>query len=402
MIHLITLSSKHKYPFFSTGRKFLKNNFPKVYYFFVRFFSVIITLFIYRKFFFNGKKAHWFLQVKKGERYLSERWGNDFTATSPLRIPLTNVNKLLFPDDSGNENFLLNQYNPSIVASKNVIYITWRISDLFFDPATKSNGDAVLTHSVSNCNGVGYATILGEDLFKQPILRHPRILIEPVLSKRNSLQNFHNDEGRSVDFEDPRFIPENPNLILLHGRYFRDVNSSLPRFDVVVFNVETSEIHFLIPQNRWQTEKNWVPIYSDIQNYFLLRSTQPFAIVAVNRKDFQLTEQSWESSDFGKIHNGSNFLLLEEGFYIRVVRELISLNGLRDVRLNSIVMHDLELKEIGRTKPFLFQQFGFEICNSITSYEGQIIFAWGLNDSAGFLGSIAENTLVDWILNNLE
>jgi hypothetical protein len=156
----------------------------------------------------------------------------------------------------------------------------------------------------------------------------------------------------------------------------------------------------LIPQYRLKTEKNWVPVCTDSKNHILLRSTKPFLLVAVDKEDYHLTEQSWNSADFGEIHNGSNFLLLDEDLYIRVVRVTINLEGLRGVRLNFIMMHNLEFKEVGRTKPFIFKDFGYEICNSITEFEGKIFFAWGMNDSAGYIGHIARDILQNWIRNH--
>jgi hypothetical protein len=65
------------------------------------------------------------------------------------------------------------------------------------------------------------------------------------------------------------------------------------------------------------------------------------------------------------------------------------------------MMHDLDLNEIGRTKPFLFREFGYEICNSITEFEDKIFFAWGENDSAGFVGFIDKKTLLSWVIENI-
>ena len=174
-----------------------------------------------------------------------------------------------------------------------------------------------------------------------------------------------------------------------------------PRYDIAILDLNSNEIQLLIPENRLQTEKNWVPIYTDNQKHLLLRSTKPFSVVSVDRVDFRLSESSSDSLDFGRIHNGSNFLLLDDELYIRVVRTSINLEGLRGVRLNFIIIHDLEFNEIGRTKPFIFHKFGYEICNSITEFEDKIFFAWGMNDSAGYIGHIDRTALKSWIQKNI-
>ena len=371
---------------------------PSLYYFIVRFLSVVFALLRYRTFFLNGKKAHWFLRERKGTEYLYAFWTPLNSIDAPLRLPLQNVNQVNFADyvESGGLN--LNHFNPCIVTNEKSIQICWRISDVFFHPATKSNGDSLINPTVGVCNGIGIATIERNDLFNQARLKNSKILIEPTESKRNTVHKLQDAYGRFLDFEDPRFIPDYPHLILLHGRYTGEAPDKFaPRYDIGLFNLNTSEIKLLIPKNRHRAEKNWVPIRTDDRNHLLLRSTKPFAILALGKEDYRLSEHSWDSGDFGEIHNGSNFLRLSEDLYIRVVRETINLDRLRGVRINFIMMHDLELKEIGRTKPFLFHDFGYEICNSVTEFEDKIFFAWGMNDSAGYIGNIDRADLANWI-----
>ena len=378
-----------------------RDRFPNFYYLVVRFLSIILALVRYRTIFLNGKRAHGFLQVQKGKAYLNDSWTPLNSIDIPLRLPLQNVNKIEFPICMDPEELILNQFNPCIIALENSIQISWRISDIFFHPATIRNGDPLSKPTGGACNGIGIATIQRDDLFNRAALSAPRILIEPTEFKRSALHKLQDTHGRSLDFEDPRFILDHPELLLLHGRYTGGVpDRSLPRYDIVVFNLRSNEIKLLIPQYRHRTEKNWVPIYNNIENHVLLRSTKPFSLITVDKEDYHLTEQSWGSADFGEIHNGSNFLLLDEELYIRVVRITVNLEGLRGVRLNFIIMHDLDLKEIGRTKPFLFRAFGYEICNSITEFDDKIFFAWGENDAAGFIGFIDKKTLLSWIMEN--
>jgi len=378
-----------------------RESFPNFYYFAVRFLSVILALVKYRTLVFSGKRAHWFLQVQKGKRYLNDFWTPLNSIDIPLRLSLHNVNKIEFPNHTGAQALTLNQFNPCIVAIDNGIQICWRISDIVFHPATKLNGDSLSNPTIGVCNGIGIATIQRNDLLNRATLSQPRILIAANEFERSTLHKIQDIHGRSMDFEDPRFIPEYPHLILMHGRYTgRIPDRPAPRYDIVLFNLESNEIKLLIPQNRHKAEKNWVPICTDNEKHILLRSTKPFAVVAVDKEDHHLSEISWDSADFGEIHNGSNFLLLDEDLYIRVVRVKINLEGLRGVRLNFIMMHNLEFKEVGRTKPFIFNDFGYEICNSITEFEGKIFFAWGMNDSAGYIGHIDRDILQNWIRNH--
>jgi hypothetical protein len=149
-------------------------------------------------------------------------------------------------------------------------------------------------------------------------------------------------------------------------------------------------------------EKNWVPIDSKSGKFRLLRSTEPLVMLQIDKETLETHEILLKSGVFSATHNGSNLLLIDKRFYVRVVRVRCNMEGLRGVRLSIIVVHDLDFNEISRTKPFIFRSFGFEICNSILEYQNRIIFSWGENDEHGYVGSIDKTDFVHFLEKEMD
>jgi len=373
---------------------------PFFYYFLVNLISIFLAAIKYKVFFLNGKKAHWYLQTRKGEDYLQNKWKSVYSISDPLILPLEKVNEINFPNWQSLNIDDIHQFNPSIVFVKNAIRIAWRISNVSFNPATFPNGDPKQANANGDFNAIGIGEISSYEMDFNQKISNFRILLDP----RNceSQTKYQDEYGRNRDFEDPRFLPDLPNLMLLHTRYTGMIKQkNLPNYDVALYDLDSENITILKLVSGMRSEKNWVPIGFDDQKYRFLRSTKPFSIITFDFDKKTISEISNSEEEFGDEHNGSNFLLIDKKFYLRVIRKSISIQGLRDVRINTFTLHDLDLNEIDRTLPFIFKDFGFEICNSIAEHSNKIYFAWGMDDTSGFLGCIGKSELVKWIRKNL-
>ena len=383
--------------------RFLRIRHPEVYKLIVGILGTISLYVRHGIFIKNGNQAHWRLQELTGEAKLVKYWVSSHSKDNPLKIPLEKIIKLDFSNEVSTPDPQIHSFNPSIIANNQGLLVTWRISDVYFHPATNQNGEQITPLSTGLLNGIGLAEIHIEDLLTTAKLRNIKVLIEPVLEKRNTNHVVRDTYGRHMEFEDPRFLSSTPLLLMLHGKYVSKARArdSLPKYEIAILDVESDAISILNLTNKNNVEKNWVPILSEDSAFKILRSTQPFEILNLRKQDLALDgDYVGKKSQIGFLHNGSNFLLISKQYYIRVVRETLTLKGLRGVRVNRIIIHDLELNETARTKPFLFTDFGFEICNSLTEYGNKVFFAWGMNDESGYIGFVDKIELIDWIFLN--
>jgi hypothetical protein len=313
---------------------------------------------------------------------------------------LARVTQIKFPA-LANTHSNLHQFNPSVASVHDGLKICWRISDNYDHPATNLSGEPKVKPFGGECNGIGYGKIMDENLYGNFEITNSQVLIEPAAKQRSEKHMIQDAYARQLDFEDPRFIDGDSNTLILHGKYTsRGPHDTDPLYVVVLFDIQNDDFSVLNIKSRMRVEKNWVTVNSDAESYKILRSTDPFLLISVDKIDCEVTELTTHDGTIGDLHNGSNFLLVDEKFYIRVVRRTISLNGLRGVRVNFLIIHDLNLVEISRSMPFLFEEFSCEICNSIALYKDSVYFAWGKNDEAGYIGYIEKHSLLDWIEKN--
>ena len=65
-------------------------------------------------------------------------------------------------------------------------------------------------------------------------------------------------------------------------------------------------------------------------------------------------------------------------------------------------MHDLNFREIARTRPFVFKKYAYEICNGLVLRDNIFYFSWGENDEKMYYGKINKEDLITWISQNKE
>jgi len=343
----------------------------------------------------SGAEAYWFLQYRAGENKINKKWGGNNSLQNPLILKLDRITELNFPKVLG-----YNMFNPSIACQGENVLISWRISDNIVKPFTDSHGRSLYPISGFR-GGIGIGSSNKNQIFKDGAIHNSKVLIQPDFDHRLEEHQIRDIFGRQVEFDDPRFVPENPNLIVLNGRYLpHSLDSNKPNFSPYLLNISENKLKKIEVPFMGRYEKNWVPLSLSFRHLRLLRSTQPVSIVELNLLNSSTQETIIEQNNNSGYHNGSNVILLANGFYIRIVRERIHIKGLRAIHFSTFMLHDLDMKLILQTKPFILQKYGFEICNSITQIEDEILLAWGDNDEAAFLGSIKTDKILAWIFEN--
>lgn len=344
----------------------------------------------------NASRARWKYRYLTDERKLKAIWGSSSKLTKPPAIPISNISELKFPIETK-----FNQFNPTIAEQDDSFIICWRISDLVGNPETDKNGNYERTnYTDGNYNGLGIGRIEKDSIFTDRKILNPRMLIEPLDTLKKSSHVLLHQIDQPLDFEDPRFSPENPNFLILHARYKKFTENRHPRkWQVAIMDIIRDELILIDGPHLGKNEKNWIPIGLTGDEIEFLCSTDPHLTAKFNVITKQLVKE-FENYTPSRIHNGSNLAQIDTNLYIRVVRERYNVENRRAIHLSSIICHDKTMKEIYRTKPFVFQEYAYEICNSIIEYEGHVFFLWGHNDEKALIGQIRKEFLVEWIFQN--
>ena len=373
-------------------RSFVQRKYPKIYNFIIEWLSPWILVLTQRQLLLDCKQAHWRLQFLKGQNILLSQWSGANSLEFPLTLPLENIVDLKVQRFRGFECF-----NPTITIQSNIVKIGLRISDNIASPITDKSGNS-LNPVVGFRGGIAIGTADKENFLKDGIIDKLQVVIDPNFDSRFPAHQIQDNKGRVFEFDDPRFVLSRDNLLLIHGRLQpqshdgRSVN-----FVPFILNLENMKLQMLNLPNMSIYEKNWVPIASHESSCLLLRSSNPLSVLEFDDEHNFLSERNIESFLSPDLHNGSNFIHFENEYMMRVVRKRIHLNGLKAIHVSSIILHDLNLKPILQTKYFVFDDFGFEICNSIVNDGNRVIFSWGVNDSKSRFGTIESSKLSDWI-----
>jgi len=150
-------------------------------------------------------------------------------------------------------------------------------------------------------------------------------------------------------------------------------------------------------------EKNWVPI--EIQNDILrlLHSNSPMRIVELDLVTGKQVSYLLPGTD-EQINSsgGTPFLKMSDSSYLRIARKRFPLFGRGYIHISYLIQNSSSYRELKVSKPFIFQDFGFEICNGLSSdNKGNIYLSWGFNDSEMFFGECTYKVLKNWLSSNL-
>jgi hypothetical protein len=214
--------------------------------------------------------------------------------------------------------------------------------------------------------------------------------------------------NRDLFVEDPRLHPGDGNLITAIARFenFRP-NGNRPNHArmILINEIERSGTIVHSDTDKY-IEKNWVVIEQLGTELIMLKQSHPQEIVSVDSltgvaKSITSSE-SIKDRPSSVLNGGSAFVLIDNAYYMRVARIQIPLPNVGVARISVIVMHDLSYREISRSKPFIFQKLGVEVCNGFAYNASSFIFSWGQDDRSMFIASCEKNDLLDWYYNNVQ
>jgi hypothetical protein len=207
----------------------------------------------------------------------------------------------------------------------------------------------------------------------------------------------------TVMFLDPRAHQSDDSIITCNA-YFGDFlfksSNSYIGMAIVDLNLKTALLISSVYNKEF--EKNWVVAKTSDKEIKMLRSTHPLIFLDINRSNGLGTlDTSVKSSSSINLNGGSGFCLVENKFYLRVARSQFKIRGVGGARLNYLVMHNLDLEEINRSKPFVFREVGVEICNGLDFKDGVFYFAWSENEKKIFVGKCNKDDLLTWFYQNI-
>jgi hypothetical protein len=198
--------------------------------------------------------------------------------------------------------------------------------------------------------------------------------------------------------EDVRVIEDNGKEYLIGTL----VTSSRPKpwkSSVAIYDVQSKRMVILkSPRNR-ENEKNWVPIEASEGSVKILYSSNPQITIEVDLQTGEQINSIPIPQKGADLNGGSQLLKLPDGRYLRIARKRFAVLNRGRIHLSYFVLHDRNLMEINRSRPFVFQTLGFEICNGLSFIDKhEIIIAWGENDRKMYLATASLEEIIKWIV----
>jgi len=357
----------------------------------------------------NSQDARDFRQCKNGETRLKNLWNFEYTKDEPLVLGILSIGEI--KPTIQNE---YNHFNPSIRSMKNGnLEIFWRVSNSKHPSEYDIFGKPIIGERQSINGEDDYEAIISGELI-QPLEFAMLIPKKQTLLELTKVKNStENEEWNPLTIvklflEDPRLHPGEGvyfTAIARFGNYSYGLHNEIFT-RMILINRLTAEGTVIHSKNNGRIEKNWVVIQESHNEILLLKQSQPMELIRFNLRTGKTTSVEDGSNPKSKaltsLNGGSPFVLVDDKFYIRVARQQFVLSKIGTARVNILVMHDLEFREIGRTQPFIFQVLGVEICNGLALQNDHFYFTWGENDCKMFLGVCNKDELISWFQNNLQ
>lgn len=308
--------------------------------------------------------------LKRDRRYLRENWGEN-----TLKLPLSNISELKFQSSKN-----IFSFNPSLIKAKEGYNIYVRESNLSLPSESNIFGkfkERVKIEKLRN----------GITLYK---------LNKGVLEKEREVISLSTEPN----YEDPRALSSKKNLlqvnkvISLEGK--SDKNWSIKVG--LLSGDDLSEVIFQSP-NGERVEKNWsyIPEQSDDLYTFIYKSN-PLTVVKFNKKG-ELLELEERVNIYGDVNGGPPLLKIKNG-YLRICRKSLWYKRRKMIRVNYLSFFDEELREIKRSKPFILNKLGNEICNGAVIEEGIVKITWSHDDLTSYIGQVELEDVLNFIEKN--
>jgi hypothetical protein len=209
---------------------------------------------------------------------------------------------------------------------------------------------------------------MGQDLFDVSGLQ-----IAPTPSKKRhfsegleDIRLFVGKEGRL------RFIATNVNFSPVHGRNRMIVGD----YDIDSLAYQNCQI-VLPPEKHGGTEKNWIPIVRDLDEFFVYRWS-PFELGKVNPATNQLEiverfpVKSWI---FGKLRGSTTFVpYTKDERYLVGVAHFSEEHGPRHYYHMLVLLEKETLKPVAYSQTFYFEKLLIEFCIGFTIHQDKYVF----------------------------
>lgn len=334
------------------------------------------------------------LKSKRDTYKLSQLLDRSNPLTDPLKLPFESIQEIktsLEPE--------LFHYNPTIICKENTIKIFWRISNINIGPYWNWHGlIEKYVPAGKRIEGTGYGEITLNQNGKIEI-RNEKVLISP--SQNNWTNQIDQAPSEKLLVEDPRVVESGGTYLLFNSWKINEADNEGTHGPMVLFALENSRMIQLKDYTNKGIHKNSVIVNMENRVIRLLKSSNPQIIQEYDVSTGDLTSAKTKlNNDKLFLNGGSPFILVDDTFYIRIARQRYTLKNLFNVHVSLLVIHDLNFDEIARTKPFILQNYGFEVCNGFILEGDKFIFSWGENNKRMFLGTVSKTTLLEFFHAN--
>lgn len=356
--------------------------------------------FKYRKLTFNRELIEHILWCKYGEAQLNLLYKSGNSQWNPLRLDIIETHKLQPSVLPG-----YYHYNPTLQLEDENIRVFWRVSDFslvnFHDELGRwhrenlndlENFERIATGVLDSRTGLNFWLISDETVLPEQYFIN-RVETAKALGREND----------KIYVEDPRAHEGTGRYLTAHAR-FGKVGKNFYR--MLLVDLATNSAIIVPSSDSNKTEKNWVVI-REFEDYLLfLNQSNPPIINKVNlktgiseRAEIQEEEIQLNSKN---LNGGSPFVRIDCSHFLRVARHMFPIYPLGGCRISVLVLHDSEFKEVARSKPFVFNKLGVEICNGLVIKDDSVYFSWGEDDIAMYVGKCTKDDLMSWFNRNLQ
>ena len=367
----------------------------------MRFFKgFVISAFVRRKISFDREFIDHIFWCKHGEAQLNLLYGNGNSHRKPLRLNIITKQKIRASVLPG-----YFHYNPTLQLQDEIIRVFWRVSDFTFKNFQNETG---IFHNqnleeLENFERIATAVLGTAADSDFGMISQEVVLPEIDIVNINEVAKEIGREGVEVFIEDPRAHEGTGRYLTAHARFGR-VGKNFYR--MIVIDLATNRGVIVPSSDSSKTEKNWVVIKELENSLLFLNQSTPAIIDKVNIKNGiseRLEIQESKSSIHSRnLNGGSPFVMIDSKHFIRVARLQFAIYGIGACRISVLVLHDLEFKEVARSKPFIFNKLGVEICNGLIVKDESVFFSWGEDDIEMYAGWCSKAELMRWFNENIQ
>jgi hypothetical protein len=361
------------------------------------FFAALVE---YKKVTFDQDVIEHIIWCKIGEGDLNALFGTANSHRNPLKLDIISIREIR---PSVLPAYL--HYNPTLQVQDEIIRIFWRVSDFTFENFQDEIGKfhTRKLEELENFERIATAVLetAGDADFGR--ISHERVLPEITIINREQSANEIGREPIELFIEDPRAHEGTGRYLTAHARFGR-VGKNFYR--MIVIDLATNSGIIVSGADPAKTEKNWVVIQELEDSLVFLNQSKPLKVDRVKLNtgisESLTIDENEDQSKHLNLNGGTPFVRLDSKHFIRVARLMFPIFPLGGCRISVLVLHDLDFKEVARSKPFIFNKLGVEICNGLVIKDDLVYFSWGQDDTRMYVGKCSRVELMLWFNQNLQ